>query len=282
MGPRETARGLRVGGDRWLDLSRPLVMGILNVTPDSFSDGGRFHARDAALEQGLRMAAGGADLIDVGGESTRPGAAEVPLQQELDRVVPVIEYLADRTDATLSVDTSKPAVMREAVAAGAGLINDVRALRQPGALDTARELQVAVCLMHMQGTPRTMQADPVYDDVVGEVRAFLAERLQACEEAGVARECLIIDPGFGFGKTLEHNLALLRGMRALTDLGAPLLAGLSRKSSVARLTGSDGDDRVFGSIALALAAVREGASLLRVHDVRATLDAVRVWQAVYD
>lgn len=272
---------VQAGRGRKLDLARPLVMGVLNVTPDSFSDGGRFYAPDAAVDHALRMVAAGADIIDIGGESTRPGADEVPVQQELDRVMPIIESLADRVDAVISIDTSKPPVMREAVAAGAGLINDVHALRADGALDTARELDAAVCLMHMQGTPRNMQANPRYDDVVAEVRDFLGERVRECLAAGMSRERLIVDPGFGFGKTLEHNLDLLRGMRKLMDLGVPVLAGLSRKSFVGKLTGNDDDDRVFGSIAFALAAVREGASIVRAHDVKATVDALKIWQAVY-
>jgi len=256
-------------------------MGVLNVTPDSFSDGGRFYSTDAALEHALRLAAEGADILDIGGESSRPGAAPVPLQQELDRVIPVVESLAGRVDTVISVDTCKPGVMREAVAAGAGLINDVQALRGDGALHTARELDAAVCLMHMQGSPRTMQRNPAYADVVAEVRDFLDRRLQACLAAGLPRERLLVDPGFGFGKTLEHNLVLLRGMAALTSLGVPVLAGLSRKSFIGRITGNDAHQRVFGSVAFALAAVREGAAIVRVHDVKATADALKVWQAVY-
>lgn len=281
VSPGSPRAGVRAGHGRWLESSRLLVMGVLNVTPDSFSDGGRFHAADAAVHHAQQMVAAGADIIDIGGESTRPGADDVPLQQELDRVMPIIETLADRVDAVISIDTSKPRVMQEAVAAGAGLVNDVHALRADGALDAARELDAAVCLMHMQGTPRTMQANPCYDNVVTEVRDFLAERVQECLAAGVARERLIVDPGFGFGKTLEHNLDLLRGMGKLMDLGVPVLAGLSRKSFVGKLTGNDEDDRVFGSIAFALAAVREGASIVRVHDVKATVDALKIWRAVY-
>lgn len=275
------AAAVQAGRDRRLDPSRILVMGVLNVTPDSFSDGGRFYAADAAVDHALQMIAAGADIIDIGGESTRPGADEVPVEQELDRVIPIIESLAGRVDAVISIDTSKPQVMREAVAAGAGLVNDVYALRADGALDTARDLDAAVCLMHMQGTPRTMQASPHYDHVVAEVRDFLDERIQACLAVGMPRERLIVDPGFGFGKTLEHNLDLLRGMGKLLDLGVPVLAGLSRKSFVGKLTGNDEDDRVFGSIAFALAAVREGASIVRVHDVKATVDALKIWRAVY-
>lgn len=268
-------------GSRRLDLSRPLVMGVLNVTPDSFSDGGRFHAPDKAVEHALRMHEQGANIIDIGGESTRPGAEDVSGEQELERVIPVIEAIRSRVDAVVSIDTSKPRVMREAVAAGAELINDVYALRADGALEAARDLNTAVCLMHMQGTPRTMQADPTYDDVVCDVRGFLADRAQVCIDAGIPRDRLMIDPGFGFGKTLEHNLALLRGLRSLCGLELPVLAGLSRKSFVGKITGSGMDERVYGSVAFALAAVREGASILRVHDVKPTVDALKVWRAVY-
>lgn len=268
-------------GSRRLDLSRPLVMGVLNVTPDSFSDGGRFHAPDKAVEHALRMHEQGANIIDIGGESTRPGAEDVSGEQELERVIPVIEAIRSRVDAVVSIDTSKPRVMRVAVAAGAELINDVYALRADGALEAARDLNTAVCLMHMQGTPRTMQADPTYDDVVSDVRGFLADRVQVCIDAGIPRGRLMIDPGFGFGKTLEHNLALLRGLRSLCGLELPVLAGLSRKSFVGKITGSGMDERVYGSVAFALAAVREGASILRVHDVKPTVDALKVWRAVY-
>lgn len=256
-------------------------MGVLNVTPDSFSDGGRFHAPDRAIAQALRMYEQGAGIIDIGGESTRPGAQDVAVEQELKRVMPIIEALRTRVDAVLSIDTANPHVMREAVAAGVDLINDVSALRAEGALETAADLDVAVCLMHMQGTPRTMQANPTYENVVGEVREFLAERVRASVAAGIARDRLIVDPGFGFGKTRAHNLALLRGLRRFHGLELPLLAGLSRKSFVGRITGREGDERVYGSIAFALAAVREGASIVRVHDVGATVDALKVWHAVY-
>jgi len=266
-------------GGRSLDAGRPLVMGVLNVTPDSFSDGGRFRGR--AVDHALRMHAEGAAILDIGGESTRPRAEEVSTDEELERVIPVIEAIRDRVDAVVSIDTSKARVMREAVAAGAGLINDVTALRADGALEAAAGLDAAVCLMHMQGTPRTMQSNPTYGDVVAEVRDFLGERARACVAAGIARERLIVDPGFGFGKTQEHNLALLRGLRGLQALELPVLAGLSRKSFVGRITGRDMDERVHGSVAFALAAVREGAAIVRVHDVGATVDALRVWQAVY-
>lgn len=268
-------------GPRRLELRRPVVMGVLNVTPDSFSDGGRFHSPDRAVEQALRMHEEGAAILDIGGESTRPGAEEVSADQELERVIPVIESIRGRIDAVISIDTSKPKVMREAVAAGANLVNDVFALRADGALQAAAELDAAVCLMHMQGTPRTMQVNPSYDDVVSEVSEFLAGRARACVDAGIPRDRLIVDPGFGFGKTLEHNLTLLRGLDGLGDLGLPVLAGLSRKSFIGKITGSDVDDRIPGSIAFALAAMREGAAIIRAHDVKPTVDAVKVWAAVY-
>lgn len=265
---------------RPLALDRPRVCGIVNVTPDSFSDGGRFLDPQVAVEHGLRLVAEGADLLDVGGESTRPGAAEVSAADEIARVVPVIEALARRTSVPLSIDTGKPQVMRAAVAAGAGLINDVRALRGDGALDAAAELGVPVCLMHMQGEPRTMQDDPRYDDVVGEVHRFLAERLFACQMAGIDKKKILVDPGFGFGKTLEHNLALLRALARFAEL-APVVAGLSRKSMIAALTGRQVPaERVAGSAAAALIAVQRGAAIVRVHDVATTRDALAVWQAV--
>lgn len=270
-----------VCGTRRLDVSRPAVMGVLNVTPDSFSDGGRFFSPGEAVDQALRMHEEGAAVIDIGGESTRPGAEDVPWEHEAERVVPVIEAIRDRVDAVISIDTSKPRVMREAVSAGADMINDVYALRAEGSVETAAGLGTAVCLMHMQGTPRTMQRDPTYDDVVSEVRGFLAARVGACVEAGMSRDRLIVDPGFGFGKTQEHNLQLLRGLRALCGLDAPVLAGLSRKSFVGRITGRGMDERVCGSVAFALAAVAEGASMVRVHDVGSTVDALKVWRAVY-
>lgn len=256
-------------------------MGVLNVTPDSFSDGGRFFPPERAVDHALAMVEAGADIIDIGGESTRPGADDVPLEQELQRVVPIVEALRNRVGAILSVDTSKPRVMRAAVEAGVDLVNDVYALRADGALNTVRELDATVCLMHMQGTPRTMQANPCYDNVVVEVRDFLKSRMDACLEAGIEQDRLMVDPGFGFGKTLDHNLGLLRGMRALAELGVPVMAGLSRKSFIGKITGSNMDERVYGSVAFALAAVWEGASIVRVHDVKATVDALKVWKAVY-
>jgi dihydropteroate synthase len=265
---------------RLLKLDRPRVMGIVNVTPDSFSDGGRHDTVETAVAHGLRLAAEGADLLDVGGESTRPGAGEVSLADELARVVPVIERLARETSLPISVDTSKPEVMRAAVAAGAGMINDVYALRREGALDAAASLGVPVVLMHMLGEPRGMQDAPHYDDVVGDVHRFLAERLFACEMAGIARKNLVVDPGFGFGKTLDHNLLLLRQLSRLADLGVPVLAGISRKRSLGDITGRPVDERVHASVAAAVLAAEYGARLVRVHDVAATVDAMKVWAAV--
>jgi dihydropteroate synthase len=265
---------------RGLVLDRPRVMGIVNVTPDSFSDGGAHDNVEAAVAHGLRLAAEGADVLDVGGESTRPGADEVPLDEELRRVIPVIERLARETALPISVDTSKPEVMRAAVAAGAGLINDVYALRREGALDAAAAAGVPVVLMHMQGEPRSMQAAPMYDDLVGEVHRFLAERIFACEMAGIAKKRIVLDPGYGFGKTTAHNLLLLRQQSRLLDLGLPLLAGLSRKRSLGELTGREVGERVFASVAAAVLAAEYGAKILRVHDVAATVDALKVWAAV--
>ncbi|WP_049622391.1 dihydropteroate synthase [Frateuria defendens] len=266
---------------RRLVLDRPRVVGIVNVTPDSFSDGGEHADAAGAVAHGLMLAEQGAAMLDVGGESTRPGAAEVPLEEELRRVIPVIEQLVARTALPIAVDTSKPEVMRAAVAAGAGMINDVYALRREGALDAAAELGVPVCLMHMQGEPRGMQAAPQYDDVVGEVHRFLADRLFACELAGLDKRKVMVDPGFGFGKTLEHNLALLRALERFTGLGAGLYVGLSRKSMIGALTGRERPaERAAGSAAAALIAAQRGALLLRVHDVAATIDALAVWQAV--
>ncbi len=268
-------------GPHTLDLRRPRVMGIVNVTPDSFFDGGAHPDAARALDHARAMVADGADLIDVGGESTRPGALLISEADELGRILPVISALA-REGVLVSVDTMKSAVMREAIAAGAVMVNDVRALRQRGALDVVADTNVAVCLMHMQGEPRTMQAAPVYADVVHEVRDFLIERALVCEGAGVARARIILDPGFGFGKTLAHNLALLKHLDVLVHSGYPVLAGLSRKASIGAITGRDPADRLAGSVAAALAAVARGARIVRVHDVRATVDALKVWQAVDD
>ena len=268
-------------GDRSLALDMPRVMGILNVTPDSFSDGGRFVGREAARAHAREMVAAGAAIIDVGGESTRPGAAAVSVDEEIARVVPVIEAIAGEIDVPISVDTSKPEVMRAAVAAGAGLINDVRALREPGALAAAADLGVPVCLMHMQGEPRTMQADPQYGDVVSEVLAFLQERAAACQAAGIPPEAILFDPGFGFGKTLEHNLQLLAHLEVLVESGYPVLAGLSRKSMLGRLLGdAPVDRRLHASVAAAVIAAMRGARILRVHDVRETAEALTIVAAV--
>ncbi len=267
-------------GSRVLDLSVSHVMGILNVTPDSFSDGGRFAARDAALRHAERMVAAGATLIDVGGESTRPGARPVSPVEELERVAPVVEALAAELDVVISLDTSTPAVMREGARLGAGLINDVRALRRDGALEAAADTGLPVCLMHMLGEPGTMQQDPRYEDVVGEVCAFLEQRMAACAEAGVARERIVLDPGFGFAKTLDHNLSLFKHLDVVRALGRPLLVGVSRKSMIGQALGREVHERLYGGIALAALAVANGACILRVHDVAETVDAVRMIAAV--
>ena len=263
-----------------LKLDVPAVMGILNVTPDSFSDGGRFVGRDAALRRAEALARDGAAVIDVGGESTRPGAAAVSEQEELDRVIPVIAAVAAAVDVPLSIDTSKPEVMREAVRAGAAMINDIRALQEEGALRAAVELQYPVCVMHMQGQPRTMQRQPVYGDVVKEVADFLDERVRACVAAGLPADRIIVDPGFGFGKTPRHNIELLSNLRQLRSLGQPILVGLSRKSTLGELTGRDVGERMPASIAAAVLAVVAGATIIRAHDVRETVDALRVTAAV--
>jgi dihydropteroate synthase len=265
---------------RPLDLTRPRVMGVLNVTPDSFSDGGDFLSPDAALHRAERMVEEGAAVIDIGGESTRPGAPPVSAEEEISRVVPVIAAVVRWAPIPVSVDTSKPEVMRAAVDAGAGLINDVWALRRPGALETAAACAVPVCLMHMQGEPGTMQQAPAYADVVAEVAAFLAARVDACVAAGIPRGRVLLDPGFGFGKTLAHNLALLAGLRELSLLGLPVLVGLSRKSLLGALTGRAVGERLAGSLAAAVLAVERGARLVRAHDVAATVDALRVVWAV--
>jgi dihydropteroate synthase len=268
-----------VAGRHALDLTRPRVMGILNVTPDSFSDGGRFLDRTRAIAHARAMLADGADLVDVGGESTRPGAAPVGEAEEIDRVIPVIEALVS-DGAIVSVDTMKPAVMRAAIAAGASMVNDVRALREPGALEAVAQGGVGVCLMHMRGTPASMQEAPEYVDVVADVRGFLMSRAGACEAAGIARERIAIDPGFGFGKTKAHNLALLARLGDIAALGYPVLAGLSRKSTLGAITGRPEGGRVAASVAAALIAVERGASILRVHDVQETVDALKVLHAV--
>lgn len=261
------------------DLERPLVMGILNVTPDSFSDGGRYHDAAAALARADQLMEEGADILDVGGESTRPGAAEVPWDEELRRVAPVVEAMASR-GLPVSVDTSRPEVMRAVVDLGAAAINDVRALRLPGALDVVAASDIGLCLMHMQGTPATMQVAPAYTDVVAEVAEFLRLRALQCESEGIARERILVDPGFGFGKTPRHNLMLLRRLSVIAGMGWPVLAGLSRKSLLGRIVGRPVEDRLAASVASALVAVDRGASVVRVHDVAATRDALRLWQAV--
>lgn len=264
-----------------IDLDRPRIMGILNVTPDSFSDGGDFVSHDVALRRAGAMVAEGADFLDIGGESTRPGAQAVSEQEELDRVIPVIEAIASEIPVPISVDTSKATVMRQAVAAGAGLINDVMGLRDAGALAAARELDVPVCLMHMQGMPRTMQHDPQYRDVVADVMEFLQARVDACLTAGIPRERLLLDPGFGFGKSLQHNLALLRHLDRFKALQLPLLVGISRKSMIGMvLADAPVDQRLFGGLACAVMAVERGAAIIRTHDVKATADAARMAYAV--
>lgn len=267
-------------GSRVLDLARPHVMGILNVTPDSFSDGGRFAARDAALRHAEQMVAAGATLIDIGGESTRPGARAVPPVEELERVAPVVEAIAAELDVVISLDTSTPAVMREGARLGAGLINDVRALRRDGALEAAAETGLPVCLMHMLGEPGDMQENPRYGAVVTEVREFLLERMAACELAGISVERVVLDPGFGFAKTLAHNLLLFKHLESLCDLGRPLLVGVSRKSMIGQALGREVGDRLYGGLALAALAISKGASIVRVHDVAETVDAVRMIAAV--
>jgi dihydropteroate synthase len=266
---------------RALVLDRPRVVGIVNVTPDSFSDGGQHDSLDAAYAHALKLVEEGADMLDIGGESTRPGADDVSVEDEIRRVVPLIERLAAATTVPLSIDTSKPEVMRAAVGAGAGMINDVYALRREGALDTAAELRVPVCLVHMQGEPRGMQEAPDYDDVVGDVHRFLTDRLFSCELAGIDKRRVLVDPGFGFGKNLEHNLALLRATARFAELGAGAYVGVSRKSMIGAMTGrSDPASRVHGSVAAALIAAQRGAILVRVHDVGPTVDALAVWAAV--
>ena len=252
-------------------------MGVVNVTPDSFSDGGLYYARDAAIAHARRLAEDGADIIDIGGESTRPGSAPVSEEEERGRILPVLEALGE---LCVSVDTRRPAVMRAVLAAGASMINDVQALQAPGALDAVRDSQCAVCLMHMQGEPATMQREPHYDDVVAEVKAFLRQRLAAAEAAGIARERIVIDPGFGFGKTAAHNLTLLRRLDQFGELGVPLLAGLSRKSTIGKITGRPAGERLAGSVAMALIAAQRGATILRVHDVKETRDVIALWQAL--
>lgn len=265
---------------RTLDLSRPLVMGILNVTPDSFSDGGKHQQLDAALRQAEQMLSDGAAILDIGGESTRPGAADVAEQDELNRVIPVIEAIRQRFDCAISVDTSKAAVMSAAVQAGADIINDVRALLEPGALEVAIAADLPVCLMHMQGAPRSMQHLPQYQHVVAEVKQFLLERATVCEQAGIPRQHIILDPGFGFGKSLSHNYLLLQQLTQFTDSGYPVLAGMSRKSMIGQLLNIPVNERLAASVACATIAALQGARIIRVHDVKETVQAVRVVTAM--
>lgn len=263
-----------------LNFSRPQVMGILNLTPDSFSDGGRYLVRDAALRRAEQMIIAGADIIDIGGESTRPGAQPVSESEEIDRVVPLVEAIASRFDIPVSIDTSKPGVMTAAVAAGAAMINDVRALCEEGAVAAAVAAAVPVCLMHMQGEPRSMQGAPAYGDVVAEVMLFLQQRVDVCTGAGIPRERLLIDPGFGFGKTLAHNLTLLNELSRFNALGLPLVVGISRKSMIGAILGKTVDERLYGSLAAAALALWQGAAVIRVHDVAETVDVVKVCCAV--
>ncbi|WP_122613360.1 dihydropteroate synthase [Pseudomonas viridiflava] len=267
-------------GNRVLDLAHTHVMGILNATPDSFSDGGRYSQLDAALRHAQEMVAAGATLIDVGGESTRPGARPVSPAEEVDRVAPVVERIARELDVIISVDTSTPQVIVESARLGAGLINDVRSLRRPGALEAAAATGLPVCLMHMLGEPGDMQDNPHYQDLVGEVSAFLADRMERCEAAGIPKDRIILDPGFGFAKTLEHNLSLFRHMEALHALGRPLLVGVSRKSMIGAVLGRPVGERLIGGLALAALAMTKGARILRVHDVAETADVVRMIAAV--
>ncbi|MBP6518416.1 dihydropteroate synthase [Shewanella sp.] len=268
-----------IAGTKRLALSSPIVMGILNVTPDSFSDGGQYSSYEFACQHADDMVAQGAGMIDIGGESTRPGAAEVSLADELARVIPLVKYVAAHHDVWISVDTSKPEVMRQAVAAGAHLINDVRALMEPGALQAAAELQVPICLMHMQGEPQSMQFAPTYHNVIEEVSAFLTERIEACLRAGIPRELLILDPGFGFGKSLEHNYELLAKLDCFAQFDLPILIGLSRKSMIGNLLAKPTSERLAGSLAGAMIAAQKGAHIIRVHDVTETVDMLKVLQA---
>ena len=263
-----------------LDLTTPRVMGILNVTPDSFSDGGNFSQADLAVEHALALVDEGADILDVGGESTRPNATQVSLQQELDRVIPVIEALAGKINIPISIDTYKPDVMRAAIQAGASLVNDVKALQENGAVEVVANSEAGVCLMHMQGTPQTMQENPNYTDVVKEVSSFLLERVNVCKKAGIATERIMIDPGFGFGKTREHNITLIQQLESFKAMKLPMLVGLSRKSVLGQITGDDVDARLYASVAAAVISVTKGANIVRVHDVKATVEALKVVSAI--
>jgi len=256
--------------------AQPVVMGILNTTPDSFSDGGKFQHLDIALNQVEQMVSDGASIIDIGGESTRPGAADVSEQEELDRVIPLIEAVKRHLDVAISIDTSKAGVMKQAVASGADIINDVRGLQNEGCLQVAAEANVPICLMHMQGLPRTMQADPQYKDVVGDIIEFFEQRISACLAQGIKREQLIIDPGFGFGKTVEQNFQLLANLKAFKTLGLPILSGTSRKSMIGKLLNNEVEDRLIGSVTTAVIAAQQGANIIRVHDVKETVEALKV------
>ena len=277
---KKTIRKLDCAG-RSLALDRPRVMGILNVTPDSFSDGGQWLRKSEAVAHARTMQDAGADIIDIGGESTRPGAQDVPLQEELDRVIPVVENVTSQLSVAVSIDTSKPEVMREAVAAGAGMINDVFALRRSGALEAAAELAVPVCLMHMLGDPRVMQQNPVYADVLGDIKDFLLERAKICQDSGILSQNIVLDPGFGFGKTMGQNLELFHGLPELVGSGYPLLVGVSRKAMIGQLTGRGALERMPGSIAAAVLAAQNGAAIIRVHDVAETCDALKVATALW-
>jgi dihydropteroate synthase len=267
-------------GNYQLDLSQPKVMGIVNVTPDSFSDGGKFSQTNLAIAHAVKLAEEGASILDIGGESTRPNATPVSLQEELDRVIPVIEVLINQVNTPISIDTYKPAVMQAAIEAGASIVNDVRALQETGALEIVAKTNVGICLMHMQGTPQTMQQNPQYDDVIKEVKAFLNARLQACINAGCKPGNILLDPGFGFGKTREHNITLLQSLESFAELGRPLLVGLSRKSVLGQVTGNDVDARLYASVAASVIAAMKGAKILRVHDVKATVEALKVVAAI--
>jgi len=270
---------LKLPRGRELDLSQPHIMAVLNVTPDSFSDGGSHTSYDSAVNKALELLKQGATIIDIGGESTRPGAPDVSLEDELNRVIPVIKALRERSDCVISIDTSKAKVMAQAVAAGADLINDVRALQEPDALQTAAGLNVPICLMHMQGQPRTMQSAPKYDNLISEINDFFIQRIQACESLGIDKKQIILDPGFGFGKTLAHNYEILNQIDAFKIMGCEVLAGLSRKSMIGNLLSRDTDERLAGSLAGALIAAQKGAKIIRVHDVAQTSDVLKVWQA---
>ena len=269
-----------VCGNFQLDLSTPRVMGIVNVTPDSFSDGGKFSQTNLAIEHALKLVEEGAAILDIGGESTRPNATPVSLQQELDRVVPVIEALVNQINIPISIDTYKSQVMQAAIDAGASMVNDVRALQENGAMEIVANSNVGVCLMHMQGTPQTMQNNPQYNDVVSDIKIFLQARLQATIHAGVPASRILLDPGFGFGKTREHNITLIQQLESFVDLGQPLLVGLSRKSVLGQVTGNDVDARLYASIAASVIAAQKGAKILRVHDVKATVEALKVVTAI--